>query len=92
LELLIFAAGAIFLCPDTRDLRILGVQGEASRIRHDEHSAPCSTGALFRLWTRQVSRLQGDPGAACQRRGQDAINAEGAHRLSVGWIGSASFS
>jgi hypothetical protein len=23
-----FAAGAIFLCPDARDLRILGVQGK----------------------------------------------------------------
>jgi hypothetical protein len=62
-----FAAGAIFLRPDTRDLRSLVVQGEASRIRDDEHSAPRSTGALFRLRTGQVRRLQGGPGAACQR-------------------------
>jgi hypothetical protein len=47
MELLIFTAGAIFLCSDTRDLCILGVQGEASRIRDDEHSAPYITGALF---------------------------------------------
>jgi hypothetical protein len=52
-----FAAGAIFLCPDTRDLRSLVVQGEASRIRDDEHSAPRSMGAQFRLWTGQVRRL-----------------------------------
>jgi hypothetical protein len=92
LELLIFTAGAIFLCPNTRDLRILGVQGEASHIRDDEHSAPYSTGALFQQWTGQVSRLQGGPSAACQRSGQDAINAEGAHRLLAGWTGGASFS
>jgi hypothetical protein len=28
LELQMFAAGAIFLCPDIRDLHILGVQGK----------------------------------------------------------------
>jgi hypothetical protein len=64
--------------------------GEASRIRDDEHSAPRSTGALYRQWTRQVRRLQGGPGAACQRSGQDTINAEGVHRLSAGWTGGAS--
>jgi hypothetical protein len=37
----------IFLCPDTRDLRILGVQGEASCRREDEYSASFGTGALF---------------------------------------------
>jgi hypothetical protein len=91
LELLIFAARAIFLCSDTRDLRSLGVQGEASRIRDDEYSAPRSTGALFPQWTGQVRRLQGGPGAACRRSGQDVINVEGAHRLSAGWTGGASF-
>jgi hypothetical protein len=78
------------LRPDTRDLHGLGVLGEASRTR-DEHSAPRSTGALFRPWTGQVRRLQGGPGAACQRNGQDAINAMGAHRLSERWIGGVSF-
>jgi hypothetical protein len=91
MELLIFVVGAIFLCPDTRDLRILGVQGEASHIRDDEHSAPYNTDALFRQWTGQVSRLQGGPGVACQRSGQDTIKVEGAHRLSAGWAGGASF-
>jgi hypothetical protein len=38
-----------------------------------------------------VRRLQGGPDAAYQRSGQDAINAEGAHRLSAGWTGGASF-
>jgi hypothetical protein len=78
------------LCPDTRDLRSLGVQGEASRIR-DEHSAPRSMGALFRQWIGQVRRLQGGPGAAYQRNGQDAINVVGAHHLSGGWTGGVSF-
>jgi hypothetical protein len=74
---------------DTRDLRSLGAQGEASRIR-DEYSAPRSTGTLFRQRTGQVRRLQGGPSAACQRNGQDAINAVGAHHLSKGWTGDVS--
>jgi hypothetical protein len=41
-----FVAETIFLCPDTRDLRILGVQ-EASCRREDEYSAPLGTDALF---------------------------------------------
>jgi hypothetical protein len=77
------------LRPDTRDLHSLGVQGEASRIR-DEYSAPRSAGVLFRQRTGQVRRLQGGPGAACQRNGQDAINAVGAHHLSEGWTGGMS--
>jgi hypothetical protein len=77
------------VCPDTRDLRRLGAQGEASRIR-DEYSAPRSTGTLFRQWTGQVRRLQGGPGAACQRNGQDAINVVEAHHLSEGWSGGVS--
>jgi hypothetical protein len=88
--LLILAARAIFLRPDTQDLYSLGVQGEASRTR-DEYSAQRSTGALFRQRTGQVHRLQGGSGAACQRNGQDAINAVGAHRLSEGWTGGVSF-
>jgi hypothetical protein len=77
------------LHPDTRDLRSLGVQGEASRIR-DEYSAPRSTSVLFRQRTGQVRRLQGGPGAAYQWNGQDAINVVGAHRLSEGWTGGVS--
>jgi hypothetical protein len=78
------------LRPDTRDLRSLGVQGEASRIR-DEYSALRSTGILFRQWTGQVRRLQGGPGAACQWNGRDTINVVGAHHLSEGWTGGVSF-
>jgi hypothetical protein len=71
------------LRPDTRDLHSLGVQGEASRIR-DEYSIPRSTGVLFRQRTGQVRRLQGGPGVACQRNGQDIINVVEAHHLSGG--------
>jgi hypothetical protein len=77
------------LRPDTQDLYSLGVQGEASRTR-DEYNAPRNMGVLFRQRTGQVHRLQGGPVAACQRNGQDAINAMGAHRLSEGWAGIVS--
>jgi hypothetical protein len=77
------------LRPDTQDLYSLDVQGEASRTR-DEYSAPRSTGVLFRQRTGQVRRLQGGPVTACQRNGQDAINAVGAHHLSEGWAGGVS--
>jgi hypothetical protein len=42
-------AGAIFLRPDIRSLRSIGVQGKLpwQRISDDEHSAPYSTGVLF---------------------------------------------
>jgi hypothetical protein len=75
--------------PDTRDLRSLIVQEEASRIR-DEYSALRSTSTLFRQRTGQVCSLQGGSGAACQRNGYDAINAVGAHHLSEGWTGGVS--
>jgi hypothetical protein len=78
------------LRPDTRNLRGIGVLGEASRTR-DEHSAPRSTGALFQQRTGQVRRLQGGTSAACQRNGQDTINVVGAHRLSERWTGGVSF-
>jgi hypothetical protein len=41
-----FAAGAIFLCPDIRDLRILGVQGKLL-VEGITNSAPHGMGALF---------------------------------------------
>jgi hypothetical protein len=75
--------------PDTRDLRSLVAQGEASHIR-DEYSAPRSAGTPFRQRTGQVHSLQGGPGAACQRNGQDTINVVGAHHLSEGWTGGVS--
>jgi hypothetical protein len=39
-------AEEIFLCPDARDLRILGVQGKLLVKREDDYSAPLGTGAL----------------------------------------------
>jgi hypothetical protein len=44
-----FIAGAIFLRPDIRDLRSIGVQRKLhwQRISDDGHSAPHSTGILF---------------------------------------------
>jgi hypothetical protein len=44
-----FVAGAIFLCPDIRDPRSLGVQGKLpwQRISDDGHNAPNSTGVPF---------------------------------------------
>jgi hypothetical protein len=39
-------AEAIFLCPDARDLRILGVQGKLLAEREDDYSASLGTGAL----------------------------------------------
>jgi hypothetical protein len=73
-----FVAGAIFLCPDIRDLRSIGVQGKLpwQRISDDGHNAPRSTGVLFDNGL--------DRHAACQRSGHDTLNVEGAHRLSAG--------
>ena len=73
-----FIAGAIFLRPDIRDLRSIGVQRKLhwQRISDDGHSAPHSTGILFDNGL--------DRHAACQRSGQDTLNAEGAHRLLTG--------
>jgi hypothetical protein len=42
-----FAAGAIFPCPNAGDLRVLGVLGKLSCRRDNEHSPPHGTGALF---------------------------------------------
>ena len=70
-------AEAIFLCPDARDLRILGVHGKLlaegmmSTVRHMAR-AHC----LMIDWTGASSN-------AVQRRGLDALNAKRAHRLSA---------
>ena len=80
-----FAAGAIFLCPDIRDLRILGVQGKLlvegmmSTVRR---MAPAHR--LTTDWTGAPS-AEDDPDAVCQRSGQDALNAERARRPSAWW-------
>jgi hypothetical protein len=42
-----FAAGEIFLCPDTQDFAYPQRAGEASCTRDNIHSALHSTGALF---------------------------------------------
>jgi hypothetical protein len=79
-----FAAWVIFLCPDARDLRILGVQGKLL--------VEGVMGTVCRLarahccrQTGQARHLLGDPDAACRRIGQDTLNAERAHRLSAWW-------
>jgi hypothetical protein len=80
-----FAARAIFLCPDARDLRILGVQGKllvegmTSTVRRSAraHCSPTEWG--------QVCRLLDDSDAFCQRIGHGALNAERARHPSVWW-------
>jgi hypothetical protein len=65
-----FVAGAIFLRPDIRDLRSIGVPGKLpwQHISDDGHSAPRSTGVLFdngldrhaacrMVWTPPASRM-----------------------------------
>jgi hypothetical protein len=49
MDAILGVAGAIFLHPDIRDLRGIGMQGKLlwQRITDDGHSAPCSTGVLF---------------------------------------------
>jgi hypothetical protein len=65
LEQLMFVAGAIFLCPDIRDLRSIGVQGKLpwQRICDDGHSAPRNTGVLFdnRLDSHVACRMAWTP-------------------------------
>jgi hypothetical protein len=78
------AAGAIFLCPDIRDLRILGVQGKLlaeGMMRIVRRAA--RTHCLPIDW--MVCRLLDDPDAVCQRSGQDVLNDERAHRPSAWW-------
>jgi hypothetical protein len=49
MDVILGVAGAIFLHPDIRDLRGIGVQGKLpwQRISDDGHIAPCSTSVLF---------------------------------------------
>ena len=76
-----FAAGAIFLCPDIQDLRILGVQGKLLV----EGITQCAAwhGRTVSQQTQQARRLLDDLDAACQRMGRDALNAERARRPSA---------
>jgi hypothetical protein len=75
-----FAVGASFSCPDTRDLRILGVQGKLlaegvmSTVRRMAR-AHC----LVTDWTGAPSD------AVCQRIGLDALNAKRARRPLAWW-------
>jgi hypothetical protein len=66
-----FVVGAIFLRPDIRDLRSIGVKGKLlwQRICDGGHSASRSTGVLFVIGL--------DRHAASQQSGQDTFNAEG---------------
>jgi hypothetical protein len=49
MNVILGVARAIFLHPDIRNLRGIGVQGKLpwQRISDDGHSATCSTGVLF---------------------------------------------
>jgi hypothetical protein len=49
MDVILGVAGAIFLHPDIRNLRGIGVQGKLpwQCISDDGHNAPCSTGVLF---------------------------------------------
>ena len=49
MDVILGVVGAIFLHPDIRDLRGIGVQGKLpwQRISDDGHNTPCSTGVLF---------------------------------------------
>jgi hypothetical protein len=59
----------IFLCPDTRDLRILGVQGKL--LVEGRMSIACC--------------LLDDLDAVCQLMGRDTLNAERARHPSAQW-------
>jgi hypothetical protein len=84
-----FAVGAIFLCPDIRDLPLLGVlgkllvEGMMSLVRHT-----AQVYCLLTDWTG--GRLLDDPDVACQRIGQDTLNAKRARRLTAWWQAGAS--
>jgi hypothetical protein len=70
-----FVAGAILLCPDARDLRILGVQGKLlveGMMSIVRRMAPAHR--LTTDWTCASSAEDG-PDAVCQRSGQDTLNA-----------------
>jgi hypothetical protein len=74
-----FAARAIFLFPDTRDLRILGAQGKLL--------VEGTMGTVHRMARVHclACHLLDDPDAVCQWIGQDTLNAERARRPSVWW-------
>jgi hypothetical protein len=83
-----FVVGAIFLRPDIRDLRSIDVQGKL--LAQGMMDTVCRVTRAYCLtadWT-------GTPSAGWPWRhllGQVALNVEGAHRLSAGWTGGASF-
>jgi hypothetical protein len=75
------------LRPNIRDLRSIDVQGKLPWQRTSGDGwAQCTLqrGRTVWQWNGQARRLQGGLDAACQLSGQDTLNAEGAHRLSVG--------
>jgi hypothetical protein len=86
-----FAAGAIFLCPDTQDLCILGVQGKL--LVEGMMSTVRRMAPVHRLttdWTGAPS-AEDDPNAVCERSGHDALNVERARRLSAWWQAARPF-
>jgi hypothetical protein len=81
-NLLMSVAETIFLCSDTRDLRISVVQGKL--LVEGRMSIACRLARTHCLpETQQARRLLDDLDAACQRMGRDTLNAERARRLSA---------
>jgi hypothetical protein len=83
-----FAVGAIFLCPNIRDLRSIDVQGKL--LAQGMMDTVCRAARAYCLTADWIGTLfAGWP----WRRllGQVALNAEGTHRLSAGWTGGTSF-
>jgi hypothetical protein len=71
------------LCPVVRDLCIFGVLGKLLV----EGITQCAAwhGCTVRQQTQQARRRLDDLDAACQRMGQNTLNAERARRPSVQW-------
>ena len=85
MDVILGVAGAIFLHPDIRDLRGIGVQGKLPWQRtSDDGWAQCTSQHGHTIWNGQARHLQDGLYAACQLSGHDTLNAEGAHRLSAG--------
>jgi hypothetical protein len=70
------AAGALFLGPDIRDLRILGVQGKLL-----VEGVTSTVRRMARVHCLMIDWIGAPFDTVCQRRGLDTLNNERAHRL-----------
>ena len=100
LEQLMLVASAISLCPDIYGLCSIGVQRKLpwQRTSDDERGARDSMGVLpaSGMDKHAACGMDRSPPASrqvatCQPNGQVSLNAEAAHRLSAGWIGSTPY-